>query len=297
VGENNVVEALCALGFTMNESRAYSALLTSGPSTGYEVHQRAGVPRSAVYGALRRLVAQGAARSVAGSPERYVAVAPEDLLRLLRKRYETQEEGLEQAIASLEVEPDTPEAFTVEGYVRILEEAERLVRGAKDQLVISGWPRELIRLGRELSNANRRGVYTVIFSHAALPTGLAGMHFSYGKLEEDLQDFWRHRLSIVADDELTLVGATEQLPTDAAVLSGTQAIAEVATSQIALDVTLLAQREGHDVEKVMARILGDRVGRLDTLEGRGEGAVVGKRRRGSSKKTTRRSGAAERIAR
>jgi sugar-specific transcriptional regulator TrmB len=297
MSENDVIEALAALGFTINESRAYSTLLTSGASTGYEVHQRAGVPRSAVYGALRRLVAQGAARSVAGSPERFVAVAPDELIRLLRKRYEAQEEGLERAIATLEVEPDTPEAFTVEGYVRILEEAERVVRNAEDTLVVSGWPRELSRLRTELSKASKRGVYTVLFSHAALPSDLAGLHFSYGKHEEDLEDFWRHRLTLVADDRQTLVGATEQLPTDAAVLSETPAIAEVVTSQVALDITLLAQREGHDVEKVMARILGDRVGRLDTLEGRGEGAVVGKRRRGPSKKKSRRAQSVDEVTR
>ena len=54
-------------------------------------------------------------------------------------------------------------------------------------------------------------------------------------IEEDLEDFWKHRLTIVDDDKRTLIGATEMHPSDAAVLSETQAIAEVATSQVALD--------------------------------------------------------------
>ena len=50
-------------------------------------------------------------------------------------------------------------------------------------------------------------------------------------------------------------------------MSETPAIAEVATSQVALDITLLAQRQKRDVQHVMARMLGHRVGRLDTLLG------------------------------
>ena len=53
--------------------------------------------------------------------------------------------------------------------------------------------------------------------------------------------------------------------TDNAVVSETAAIAEIATNQIALDITLLSQRTGRDVEGVMARMLGARVGRLDSL--------------------------------
>ena len=52
---------------------------------------------------------------------------------------------------------------------------------------------------------------------------------------------------------------------DNAVVSETLAIAELATSQIALDITLLSQRTQRDIEGVMAKMLGPRVGRLDTL--------------------------------
>ena len=69
----------------------------------------------------------------------------------------------------------------------------------------------------------------------------------------------------MADDTKSLVGAAEMLPSDNAVLSETAAIAEIATSQIALDITLLCQRSGRSTETVMARMLGARVGRLDSL--------------------------------
>lgn len=260
----NLVQALVALGFSLNESRAYAALLQESPATGYEVGVRAQIPRSAVYGVLRRLVKAGAARSIAGSPERFAAAPPAEVIAVLRKRFDASTESLEEAMRTLDVNPPTPDAFTVRGYERVLEEAERLVRGATKQLVVSGWPRELKVLAAELKRAHKRGVYVVVFSHSALPK-LPGEIFSYGLPESEVEGFWKHRLMVIADDRATIIGATEGRDDDAGVVSETAPIAEVATSQIALDITLLSQRMRQDVQHVMARMLGARVGRLDTL--------------------------------
>jgi HTH-type transcriptional regulator, sugar sensing transcriptional regulator len=261
-----LVSALGELGFSLNESRAYAALLQESPATGYEVGVRAQIPRSAVYGVLRRLERVGAARSIAGTPERFVPAPAAEVLAVLRKRFESSADHLDQAVRSLGAAPPAPEAFTVREYDRVLEEAERLVRLAKSRVVVSGWAREIDLLLPELRRAHKRGVYVVVFSHCALGK-IPGEVHSYGLLENDLEAFWRHRLIVVRDDEETLVGATEKKEGDHAVISGTAAIAEVVTGQVALDITLLAQRSGKNVSPVMARMLGARVGRLDTLLG------------------------------
>ncbi len=275
MAEPDVVPALVALGFSLNESRAYAALLQESPATGYEVGVRAHIPRSAVYGVLRRLVKSGAARSIAGSPERFVPAAAGDLLALLRNRFDTSTDQLENAIRSIDTSPPAPDAFSVRGYQRILEEADRLIRGAQHRLVLSGWPREIEQLAAELKRAAKRKVYAVVFSHAELPP-LPGEIFSYGLEEKALEEFWKHRLVVVADDMRSLVGATEMGELDAAVISETTAIAEIVTSQVALDITLLTQRTGRDIEGVMAKMLGSRVGRLDTLLSRKDTEVTPK---------------------
>ncbi len=265
MAEPAIVDALVSLGFNLNDARAYHALLKHGASTGYEVAQRAAIPRSAVYSALRKLVDEGAARAIQGTPERFAATPAEQVLAKLKKGFDASVERLRDAAAKLDVAPDAPDAFSVRGYERILEEATRIIHDAERTLVIAGWPRELSRLQAELADAATRGVYAVVFSHAALPEGVAGRHFSYGLAEADLEAFWKHRLVVVADDARCLIGAMEGLASDAAVVSQAKAIAEIAVSQVALDVTLLAARYDADVSSVMARILGDRVGRLDAL--------------------------------
>jgi HTH-type transcriptional regulator, sugar sensing transcriptional regulator len=285
MAEPDVVPALVALGFSLNESRAYAALLQESPATGYEVGVRAQIPRSAVYGVLRRLVKAGAARSIAGTPERFAPAAAEDLLVLLRKRFDSSTDQLEQAIRSIDTSPAAPDAFSVRGYQRILEEAERLIRGAQHRLVLSGWPREIEQISAELKRAAKRKVYIVVFSHAELPP-LPGEVFSYGLEEKALEEFWKHRFVVVADDMRSLIGATEMGDLDTAVVSETTAIAEIVTSQVALDITLLTQRTGRDIEGVMAKMLGPRVGRLDTLLSKKDGD------RASSTKPGQDSGAA-----
>ena len=263
--ESGVVPSLVALGFSLNESRAYGALLGLGaPATGYEVGVRAQIPRSAVYGVLRRLVSAGAVRAIAGSPERFVPSPPDDLLSMLRKRFDASAETLADAVRKLDAAPPVPDAFSVRGYDRIVEEAERIVRAAQTRVAVSGWAREVALLSPELKRAEKRGAYVLVFSHSSLD-GAPGNVFSYELPEEELETFWKHRLIVVADDRTTLIGATEKRDTDTAVVSDTPAIAEVATSQIALDVTLLAQRSGLDTSKVMSKLLGDRVGELDRL--------------------------------
>lgn len=298
MSEPDVVNALLQLGFNLNEGRAYAALLRLGPSTGYEVSQRAGVPRSAVYTALRRLVSGGAARALAGSPERFMATPPEALVALLQKRFVASSDTFKSAVEQLDVRPSVPDAFSVKGYDRVLEEAGRLVHEARATLVASGWPRELWLLQEELAAAEARGVCIVLFSHADLGDAMPGVHFSYRLPEAQLEAFWKHRLVLVIDERRTLIGATEGAPTDGAVLSEAPAIAELSTSQIALDITLLAQRHGHDVSDVMAQILGDRVGRLDELLASGTRPSLGERRtpapgraRARTKRAPRRAGA------
>src|SRR5512140_1763066 len=156
MAESDVVSALVAVGFSLNESRAYAALLQDSPATGYEVGVRAQIPRSAVYGVLRRLVKAGAARSIPGTPERFAPAPAEEVLAVLRRRFDGSAAALADAIRQLDAKPRPPDAFSVHGYERILEEAEHVVRGAKERLVLSGWPREMAILAPELVRAEKR---------------------------------------------------------------------------------------------------------------------------------------------
>ena len=73
-----------------------------------------------------------------------------------KKRFEQQTESLEEALTRVDARPELPDAYTVRGYTRVMEEAERLVGTAKERLVLSGWPRELEVIAAELKKAHKR---------------------------------------------------------------------------------------------------------------------------------------------
>ena len=108
---------------------------------------------------------------------RFAPAPAEELLVLLRKRFDASTDQLEEAIRRIDTSPPTPDAFSVRGYQRVLEEAERLIRGAQQRVVVSGWPREIDQLSAEMKRAVKRRVYLVVFSHAALPSIHSGLVF------------------------------------------------------------------------------------------------------------------------
>jgi hypothetical protein len=61
------------------------------------------------------------------------------------------------------------------------------------------------------------------------------------------------------------MGGTEPNEKSEAVVTGHPAITEVALNNIALDITLLAQRKKLDTSESMVEMLGDRLGSLDPL--------------------------------
>src|SRR3990172_11793693 len=69
----DLIRSLGELGLVETEARAYLALATRGPLSGYQVAKEFGLSRGNVYAVLKRLVEKGAARQTAD--ERYVAVA------------------------------------------------------------------------------------------------------------------------------------------------------------------------------------------------------------------------------
>lgn len=270
------IEQLTELGFTLNEARAYVALLQAGPATGYEVGQQAQIPRSAVYGALRKLVSVGAARSVSGTPERFAATPPKTVIATLRKRFAASADDLEVSLKGVGSSPAELEVFRVRGTEQNHEEALRLINESTSTVLLSGWPRELTRFSKELAKAEKRGVFVVTFSHAKLPDDYPGIVYSNSLVESDLEQFWKHRLFMVVDDSRTLIAAMEHQDDDTAVVAHVPAIAEVVASQITLDITLLTQRYHHDSGVVIGRLLGDRVGSLGPLLARQEPPILGR---------------------
>jgi len=264
VSRDDILESLTELGFSTNEARAYKGLLVESPATGYEIAQRAGIPRSAIYAVLKRLEDDGLVARVEDSPARYSPLPPADLLGVLRRRFEHSVTQLDGSLRRLRPPPPPVDLWNVSGYDEVLDRAQALIAAADKFIFCSIWRREAHRLKPALEAAAKRKVKIIAFSFCALDELLPGKIYSYQLDEKDLEAFWKHKLILVVDHARTLMGGCE--PGDSeAVVTGHPAITEVALNNIALDITLLGQRQKLDTTTSMVEMLGERLGSLDPL--------------------------------
>ena len=267
MAQDEILDSLTALGFSTNEARAYRGLLVESPATGYEIAQRANIPRSAIYAVLKRLEDGGLVARVEESPARYAPLPPGDLMGHLRRLFEGSLRSLDDAIRRMRPPPPPVDLWNVSGYDEVLERAGSLIEAAERFIFLSVWKREAERLAPALAAAARRKVKIIAFSFCSLDD-LPGRVFSYGLEEHDLEAFWKHKLILVVDHARTLMGGTEPSDRSDAVVTGHPAIAEVALNNIALDITLLSQRKKLDATESMVEMLGERLGSLDPLVAR-----------------------------
>jgi sugar-specific transcriptional regulator TrmB len=264
VTRDDILDSLGELGFSTNEARAYKGLLVESPATGYEIAQRASIPRSAIYAVLKRLEDAGLVARVEETPARYAPLPPADLLGVLRRRFEGSLKGLDDSIRKLKPPPPPVDLWNVAGYHEVMDRAESLIQGAEKYVFLSVWRREASRLGPALGTAHKRKVKIHTFSFCALDDQ-PGRVYSYGLDEPDLEKFWKHKIILIVDHSRTLMGGAEPDDKSEAVVTGHPAITEVALNNIALDITLLSQRKKIDPTESMIEMLGDRLGSLDPL--------------------------------
>lgn len=159
VSNEQIVESLHHLGFSVYEARLYLGLLTGGPQNGNELSRTSGVPSSKVYAMLERLAAEGlVARSQQKSTVEYVCVPPHDLLHKLRERYSKPLEYLEETLPTLGVTAPDPEILHVQGVEAIVDGARAIIRGANSELYLSIWEEFVEALDPDLAEADARGV-------------------------------------------------------------------------------------------------------------------------------------------
>src|SRR5579863_5824867 len=147
------------LGFSDYEARAYAALLRGGLMNGYEVAKAAQVPRPNVYAVLEKLAERGAARRVGTrSGVRYGATPPAELIERLERGYA---DTLAAARRKLEATAPTAEfgyVWNVHGYNALQVQANELIDGAANALLIGVQAAEAAAFAAAVARARARSI-------------------------------------------------------------------------------------------------------------------------------------------
>ena len=248
--EERIVVAMKELGFTASDARCYLTLLKTSPATGYELAASSGVPRSAIYTVLNRLLSRGLVNLIQKKPARYVPLSPDRLFELIQSSFTRHLDELKDSISRLDKRSHEAKTWTIHGYSATMDMARSMIDGSKQCVHLSIWRREAQRLADPLRRLVSSGIEVVLFSFNQLPDDL-GKVLSYGIHEADLEPYWPHKLILVADRARVLVGGVEDSEESQALVSEEPAVVEMAISNLVLDITLLGQRTGKDTSEVI----------------------------------------------
>ena len=236
-----LVSTLQDMGLSMNESKAYEALLRQGPANGYEVSKRSGITRSVIYGVLDRLVDKGYALAVDSDPVIYAPLPPAQLVKRYRETYESNIERLEHGLWKVASGLDAENYILgVAGYDDTMRKARELIGGAKHEVVVSAWGSDCAPLHDELKAAERNGRTVILFCHSKVPFSV-GTIYEYGLDEEIIRQKWPTRRIMVAADCRTALLGDIRPDADLGIVTSNPMIVQMAVEHVILDILHLAQ--------------------------------------------------------
>jgi len=239
--EKEIIDLLNEFGLPANLGKTYVALLNNNPATGYEICTQSGVPRSAIYSVLNKLEALGIINSIGESPKKYVPIPPSGLIEHFSQLHTDRINLLTDALDNLETDSNTFDFWHIHGYRNLILKLRESISKAKEKIYLSIWAKELVQLENELSNAEKRGVEISVFSFTKLAKEF-GNTISYNLDEEKLEKVWNPKVILIEDQKITIMGSANAKNGNRAIWTDNEAITEIATNHIILDITLAAQR-------------------------------------------------------
>jgi len=202
---DSFIGKLVTLGFSEYEAKAYAALLTKSPVSGYELAKLSGVPRSMIYEVVGKLTARGAAMLLrTGGSTKYAPVPAEEFLDQLQREHETLIDSLKGDLSSFASVPDLDYVWNIEGHVNIIARAKEMIGQAKKQIYLALLPATFPDLKPVLAAAAARDVRVVVYTTAELdcPNGqVVVAHVA----EETLEQARGLGLILVIDGEEVLI--------------------------------------------------------------------------------------------
>lgn len=207
-------DLLRSIGFSTYESRCYIALIgAASPMNGYEVAKISGVPRSAVYESLQKLVARGAAMMVAGAAEgasAFVALPVEAFVDRLRNQLSGTLDGLASVLPSMSTARSSSVVARLTGRPKVLERFIAVMETAREHCLMSLWPSGAHEVRDTAARLVARGVEVTSVIRGDFPDFPGDSHPHVFGTPDDLRQILGCLFYVVvADRSEALIGVRE----------------------------------------------------------------------------------------
>ena len=201
-----ILNELQKIGFTSYEAKIYTALLKHNPATGYEISKISCVPQAKVYENILRLVNQGVVLSLGNDPVKYVPIPPEELLQKVNIEFDNTINKLKKSLPTVKIEENTDYAWNIKGYYFTMEKAARMIKNAKENILISLWDEDAMYIYNEFIDAAAREVELNILIHGKNKIqGIENVYY-YGDNSELEGKVGSRLITLVTDKKEALIG-------------------------------------------------------------------------------------------
>jgi len=162
--EERTISVLQSLGLTYYGAKAYHTLVALGPSGASTLAEESQIPRSKIYGVLRRLVREGWVITANTRPLQYRARDPREVMGARLENFQTEVNLASAELASMFdgiVERESPNAWMIRGEENIARRVSDMVRRAREEILFLGalyLPSEMDALASQIPLARDKGV-------------------------------------------------------------------------------------------------------------------------------------------
>ncbi|WP_209630164.1 helix-turn-helix domain-containing protein [Methanofollis sp. W23] len=199
------VACLKAIGWNEYEARTYVALIGMGEGTARMISELSGVPRGKIYHVLNALVRKGYLDVQHGTPTRYAAVAPEEVLGAIRDDFNR---NLNQAVDALKrigsEYPHRSLIWSLHSEWAIKNRVRQMIGHAEHEIIVlSAYPEYLRQFTSVLKEAAKRCDLSVIVDDRRKFTG---MRLPIHEVPEAHQKIIENYVTDYTADEFTVKG-------------------------------------------------------------------------------------------
>ncbi len=209
---DRVIPLIQELGFTINEAKAYTALLGCQPASAYVIAKTASIPSSKIYEIVNRMQIRGIFKPTNDKSEQtqiYVALGVEDFLGKIREQTLSQVDELLPLLKGLASKSSDNQIWPLTDATAVHNKAVEMVRHTRKTLLLSLWPAELDWLMPVLKDCEGRGAQ-IAMVHFGQPTQFIGATYHH-PAEQTLYDEKGARgLTLVSDSESVLLANYHQ---------------------------------------------------------------------------------------
>ena len=142
-------------------------LAANHPVNGSQLSKISGIARSRIYDVLRNLIAKGYVVEVQAG--QYAPLPSEELLRQLRRRFDTDIAAVEKALSQVGQKQDFEYIWTLTGFDNVISKARQMIAEAEHEIYARLYPRADHCLSGDLVQAQDRGVAVRYIAMGDLP--------------------------------------------------------------------------------------------------------------------------------